>query len=220
VIKAAIFDLDGTLIDSMGFWMSEGIDLLTKYGIKDAISICQRYVPKSMYETCTYVSNNYKLNISEIELRSEWEQRMERHYMSDVILKGNVLSALEYLAKNEYKLLIATATKYELTKKVLKRLKIDTYFDTIVTTSMVNKSKDHPDVYIKCAQTWNLQANECVVFEDAYHGIRTAKKAGFYVVAVDEKTMVPYEDIVKEYCSYYLIDYLEVPNLAILSEKK
>lgn len=220
MIKAAIFDLDGTLIDSMGYWMSEGIDLLTKFGIKDAVSICERIVPKSMFDTCTYVSQNYDIGISEMELRTLWEERMEQHYLTDVTLKGNILSALEFLKKNGFKILIATATKIDLTKKVLSRLNIESYFDEIFTTGMVGKGKDFPDVYLACSSSQNLVPSECIVFEDAYHGIRTASKAGFYVAAIDEKTMVPYLDIVKKYCSVYINDYLEVASLPVLQIEK
>lgn len=213
MIKGAIFDLDGTIIDSMGLWMDEGINLLKSYNIPDYEQICRIWVPKSMYETCAYVSEHF--GIDKDTLVKEWEKRMEYHYMNTIDLKGNILKALDYLKSKGIILMIATATRQELTDKVITRLNIKHYFDKVYTTQMVNKSKDYPDVYLACSNSVNLRSDECFVFEDAYHGITTAKNAGFSVVAVFEETMDPYFDIVVKNSNHLIKDYLEVKDLPL-----
>ncbi|HHU28666.1 TPA: HAD family phosphatase [bacterium] len=215
MIKGAIFDLDGTIIDSMGLWMEEGNKLLKEYNVPDYEEICRTWVPKSMYETCVYVSEKFGLNKD--ELVRIWESKMEYHYLNTVTLKGNILNTFNYLKSKDVILMVATATKRELTDKVLERLGIKDYFTHIYTTQMVNKSKDYPDVYLACSKSANLGVNECFVFEDAYHGIRTAKNAGFNVIGVYEPTMNPYVDIVKKYSDYVIKDYDEVKELPIFN---
>lgn len=215
MIQAALFDLDGTIIDSMDTWLEEGIALLNKYQIPNAIEICTRLVPKSMVTTCEYVSQNFSLPVSKEMLIHEWEKIMEEHYETDIKLKTGIKEALMYLKNQGIHLGVTTATNVEMTKKVLTKLGVLSLFDQVYTTQMVGKNKDYPDVYLECADKFGLKAYECAVFEDAYHAIRTAKQAGFCVVAVDEPTMAPYIDIVRNYCNYYIYDYGEIQELDI-----
>jgi thiamine-phosphate pyrophosphorylase len=183
--KGFIFDLDGTLLDSMAAWDNVGEEYLTQKGVKDIPqNIRELLKPKSLWEAAEYFIENMNLNLPPEQIVDEINLLIEEKYKFHFNAKDGVLDFLE--ANKHIKMCIATATDKPLVEHALKRLEIDHYFDFIITSTEVGNSKQSPDIFINAAEKLGLAVDEVVVFEDALHAIVTAKSAGFYTVGVYE----------------------------------
>lgn len=184
-IKGFIFDLDGTLLDSMPIWDNLGAEYLLKKGIQNTPKDIKNVLkPLSLLQASEYFINMFNIKLSTQLIMDEINNLIEDKYKYQIALKEGVI---EFLEKNKnIKMCIATATYRHLVEYALKRLDIDKYFDFIITSSEVGNSKQSPDIFIRAAGKLGVPINEIVVFEDALHAIVSAKSAGFYTVGVHE----------------------------------
>ncbi|MGL5675690.1 MAG: HAD family hydrolase, partial [Cellulosilyticaceae bacterium] len=181
--KAVLFDLDGTLIDSM--WVWEKIDevFLGKYNItppKDMDSVLEG---KSFTETATYFKERFRLDESVEAIKDCWNQLAWEFYTQQVPLKPGVASFLDYLKEKNIKMGIATSNSVELVTAVLEHLGIQGYFETVRTSCEVEKGKPHPYIYLKVAEELGVAPEDCLVFEDVPNGVRAGLNAGMDVWA-------------------------------------
>ncbi|MDD2233794.1 MAG: HAD family phosphatase [Desulfitobacteriaceae bacterium] len=184
--KGLIFDLDGTLLDSMADWDNIGGEYLIGKGIKNIPQNLKEILkPKSLSEAAEYFIQDIKLNLPPEQIMDEINLLIEEKYKFRFNPKDG---ALDFLENNKHlKMCIATATDKHLVEHALKRLEIDEYFDFVITSREVGNGKQQsPDIFIKAAEKLGLAIDEVVVFEDALHAIITAKSAGFYTVGVYE----------------------------------
>jgi thiamine-phosphate diphosphorylase len=183
--KGFIFDLDGTLLDSMAAWDNLGEEYLLSKGVKDLPQDIKEILkPKSLLEAAEYFIEEINLNMPPEQIIDEINQMIEDKYKFHFEAKEGVI---DFLENNKHiKMCIATATDKLLVEHALKRLEIDHYFEFIITSTEVGNSKQNPDIFIHAAEKLGLAIDEVVVFEDALHAIVTAKSAGFYTVGVHE----------------------------------
>lgn len=203
-IKGAIFDMDGTLLDSMKYWNTVGVEYLERLGIKfnTKKDNCVLYAGIKIFTD--YCNKTYGLNKTYEEVLCGVHDIMAEKYRTVVELKPGAKSMLERFKQNGVKMCIATATEKKEATAVLKRLGILDYFSDVITTTIVGADKNSPLIYERALELLGTSKNETYVFEDAYYAICTAKKNGFLVVGIeDENTVVPAKEIAP-LCDHFL----------------
>lgn len=209
-IKAAIFDLDGTLIDSMGIWGKIDIDFLDKRGIKVPSDLREHIEHLSFIDTAKYFRDRFKLNETIEDIMEEWNRMAYNEYSNTVGLKPGAKEFLEGLKNRGIKLGLATSNSHVLLEAVLKRNGVFEYFDSITTTIEVNRGKNHPDIYLLSAEKLGAAPEECIVFEDILPAVLGAKAANMTVVAIyDVYSEYQKEDLLKT-ADYFIYEYEEL----------
>ena len=187
-IKAAIFDLDGTLIDSMWIWEQIDIDYLSSKGFEQPENLKDEINHLSFQETAVYFKNRFNLDDPIETILETWHTLAFTHYSKDVTLKKGVIPFLDYLKNSGIKIGLATSNHKSLLEAALNCTGIQDYFDSITTTDEVSKGKNNPDVYLLAASKLGVIPNECIVFEDILEAVRGAKLADMKVVAMHDKS--------------------------------
>lgn len=205
--KAIIFDLDGTLIDSMNVWSDIDKEFFKMHDLPFEEDYQKEIGHKGLKEIAAYTKTRYNLIESEDEIISIWLDMAKEAYAYKIPLKEGVKSFLEYLQSKNIKMGIATSNSLELTESVLKHHDIYKYFSKVVTVNELKTNKGSPDIYLHISDSFGLTPNECIVFEDLLVGIRTAKKAGYKVVGVKEISSLDKEKEIKEIADLYISNY-------------
>lgn len=183
--KFAIFDMDGTLIDSMGYWQRLGREYLTGKGVTgDLTDVLERIKPMTMTESAALFAEEFGLVGTPEELAAEMNGIMETHYRADILLKPGVAEYLAALRADGVRLCVASATAPDLVAACLERLGVLDHFEFLLSCEEVGAGKDKPDVYLAAADRLGAQPGEAAVYEDALYAAQTAKEAGFYTVGV------------------------------------
>ena len=196
MIKGAIFDLDGTLLDSMWVWNKVDVDFLGSRGFAVPPDYQKAISAMGFRETAEYTIKRFGLNENPEDIIQEWNDMAEHTYHYEVEIKPCVKETLEALKAQGVRLGIATASYATLFQECLKRNGVYDYFAAFTETKEVPRGKGFPDVYIKAARKMGCLPEECVVFEDIHKGILAAKTGGFYTVGVyDEKSSDSWEEI-------------------------
>lgn len=183
---AVIFDLDGTLVDSMWVWSQIDKDFLSQYGKKVDKNMDKELEGKSFTETAIFFKEYFDLSLTIEEIKACWNKMAWDYYTKSVPLKEGAKAFLEWLKAQEIKMGIATSNSIELVKAVLKALDVENYFSEIKTSCEVGRGKPFPDIYLKVAEDLNVQPERCLVFEDIPNGVRAGKNAGMTVWAVED----------------------------------
>lgn len=215
-IKAVIFDLDGTLVDSMWMWKSIDVEYLGKKGIavpEDIQAFQEELEGMGFTETAVFFKNRFHIEDSLEEIKKTWILMAEEKYCHEVPLKAGVREFLEELKNRNIAIGISSSNSRELIKAVLKAHKIEKYFDCITTCCEVPNSKPAPDVYLKTAERLQVEPKDCLVFEDVPMGIMAGKNAGMQVCAVEDAYSKRQEADKRRLADYYIEDYYEVLNL-------
>lgn len=205
--KAIIFDLDGTLIDSMNVWSDIDKEFFKMHDLPFEEDYQKEIGHKGLKEIAAYTKTRYNLKESEDEIISIWLDMAKEAYAYKIPLKEGVKSFLEYLQSKNIKMGIATSNSLELTELVLKHHDIYKYFSKVVTVNELKTNKGSPDIYLHISDSFGLVPSECIVFEDLLTGIRTAKKAGYKVVGVKEKASLDKEKEIREIADLYISNY-------------
>ncbi len=183
-IRAAIFDADGTLVDSMPMWNRITFDYADFKGI---------YAPpglnKIMNELCleqcaVYYKEKLGAKGTVEEIMSEISGMAAEKYRTSVPEIENASAFLCMLKQQNIRTALATASDLSTLTPALRRLGLFEHLDILESCTTIGKSKEHPDIYLKCTMDLGVSPEECVVFEDALYAVRTAKKAGFSVVGL------------------------------------
>ncbi len=209
-IEGAIFDLDGTLIDSMKIWEKIDYDFLNKRNLKVPQDLKDKIETLTFEEGANFFKKNFKLKESQEEILKEWHNMVFKEYSHNIKLKNNVRDFLIKLKNKGVKLAIATSNTPELTKLVLENNKILDLFDSITTISEVNRNKTFPDIYLLCAEKLKLPAEKCAVFEDILPAIKSAKTAQMKTIGIYDDSSKDDENKIKEIADYYIYDYKEL----------
>lgn len=211
-IEGIIFDLDGTLIDSMWVWEKIDIDFLKKYNIEMPKNLQKDIEGLPFYETAIYFKNTFNLPQSLEDIMSEWHDMVIYYYKNIIPLKNGVLDFIKYLKTKNLKLSIATCNSLLLTELIMKRTKLYSYFDGIVTgdEENINKNKAFPDIFLRAAKKINVEPSKCLVFEDTLTGITGAKKAGMKVFGVYDDFSKLYKNKIIEATDGFIEKYNDI----------
>lgn len=208
--KAVIFDLDGTLVDSMWMWKAIDIEYLGKFGIPLPPTLQKDIEGMSFSETAVYFKETFQIPDSLDEIKADWNQMAYDKYTKEVTLKNGAGEFLEQCKKNGIRLGIATSNSRELVDATLKALKIRDYFDCVMTACEVTKGKPAPDIYLAVAEKIGVNPMECLVFEDIEMGILAGKNAKMEVCAVEDEFSMDQIELKQELADYYIKDYFEI----------
>lgn len=208
--KAVLFDLDGTLVDSMWMWRTIDIEYLGRFNISIPDGLQSELEGMSLTETAKYFKNRFSIKDSVEDMRSEWINMAMENYKTRVPLKPGAGEFLEYLKYNKYKIGIATSNSIELASAVLESLNISKFFDNIVTGCEVKKGKPAPYIYLEAAKNIKADPQECLVFEDVPMGIMAGKSAGMQVCAVEDDYSADVKEEKVTLSDYYINDYHEI----------
>lgn len=182
--KAAIFDLDGTLLDSMGIWAQIDADFLQKRGLSIPDDYIRAVTPLGFQEAAEYTIRRFDLKESPEELLREWKSMCRDAYAHTVRLKPHAEGYLIRLKQAGIKLGIATALSEDLYRPALERNGILHLFDSFVSLADVKRGKEFPDIYLLAAERLGVPPFLCMVFEDILSGILAAASGGFQTCGV------------------------------------
>lgn len=196
-IKGAIFDLDGTLLDSIWIWAEIDRRFLSKRGFDVPPDYMAAVGAMEYLAAAEYTVKRFGLSDTPEALTEEWSEMAVAAYENELRLKPNVKTALAELKNRGLKLAVATGALPEMCLPALKANGIDGIFDAVVTTKEIGKGKAEPDVYLAAAKRLDLAPKHIAVFEDTVSAVTTAKSAGFYVVGVADSYSAGDEQAIK-----------------------
>lgn len=182
--QGAVFDLDGTLLDSMGVWEQIDRDFLGSRAISVPKDYAQAVALLGFWQAAEYTIRRFGLTDTPQQLTEEWNRMAGDAYRFRVELKLGAKEYLSHLRKKGVRLAVATSSHRELFLPTLERHGILDWFDAIVTVLEVSRGKGFPDIYEEAARRIQLLPQECAVFEDLPDALRGARDGGFYAVGV------------------------------------
>lgn len=187
-MKGAIFDMDGTLLDSMQVWVHVGEQYLRNRGIEPEEGLGDVLFPMSMRDGAVYVKERYGLPDSSDTIVTDMDAIVFAAYRDEVLPKPGVAAYLELLKKQGIPMAVATATNRPMVEAALARTGLAGYFKQIFTCTEIGAGKERPDIYLAAAKALGTHPADTWVFEDALYAIKTAKAAGFYTVGLYDET--------------------------------
>ncbi len=203
-ITGAIFDMDGTLIDSMHLWRGWDKRYLDTLGITPTPEQSKTMNGMMLEELGTYIPETFHLDLTPQEVIDGVNRIQEKGYFEEVEIKPTVIETLDKLQEMGVKMCLATATERYLTEGCLKRLGLDGYFSRIFTCHEEHTSKYKPDIFLTAGEYLGTPKESTWVFEDTWYSIRGAKKAGFPLVAVQDKWSGHHEEEIKGAADRYV----------------
>lgn len=206
MIKGAIFDFDGTLVDSMWIWNNFAEGYLRTLGKEPNENLAEAFKTFTLEQSAEYYQTHYGVTLSVKEIIDGVNSMVEKYYQSTVELKSGVAEFLKRLSENGVKMCVATVTNRYLVEQTLERLGVRDYFSEIFTCAEVGYDKTTPHIYRKALEHLKTEKSETTVFEDAYHALMTAKNDGFPVVAVYDKHEKNQVEM-RASADYYISDY-------------
>ena len=183
-IRGAIFDVDGTLLDSMFIWDTIGETYLRSIGYQPKENLNETFKNMSLHQSARSYQTEYGVTLSIDEIMDGVNAMLERYYRFEVPLKPGVAELLERLRQDGVRLCIATATDRHLVEAALDRCGVLSCFGEIFTCNEVGHGKDEPDIFEAALRFLGTRREETLGFDDALYAVRTAKEAGFPVAAV------------------------------------
>lgn len=208
--RAAIFDVDGTLLDSMDIWRDAGEKYLNHLNIQAEPKLGDKLFAMSLEEAADYLIENYHLRDSRNDIIRQVIEIIEGEYFHVIPLKPCVKEFLDVLRKNNIIMAVATTSERNVVETALRRLGILDYFGKIFTCSEVGAGKDKPDIYLAAADFLKCSPHEIWVFEDAPHAAGTAVNAGFHVVGIYDKSSGDRQKELKDIVDIYIKDFGEL----------
>ncbi len=206
-IKAVIFDLDGTLVDSMWIWKQVDIDYLEKHGYPLPDDLQKDIEGMSFTETAQYFKNRFSIQDSIDEIKAEWNAMALGLYENEIKLKPHVWSMLEAFEKMGLPMGIGTSNSPELASAVVKARGIDRFIRVLRTSCQVDKGKPAPDIFLSVAEALGVAPEACLVFEDTHAGVLAGKRAGMKVVAIYDPLSAPFRDDIEKDADLYVECY-------------
>lgn len=207
MIKGAIFDVDGTLLDSMHIWDTIGEDYLRSLGYEPKENLNEKFKRLSLHQAAEYYRSEYGVALSVQEICNEVNRWIDRFYREEVQLKPGVESFLQRLSERGVKLCIVTATDEHLVRAALDRCGVLGFFSGIYTCTGVGSGKDEPYIYRSALEHLGTPRGETIVFEDALYALKTAKADGFVAAAVYDGHEREQQEL-QALADYYLPDYM------------
>ncbi len=206
MMKAAIFDMDGTLLDSMGMWRNVLPNYLKTLNMEFP-GINNLVEHMSFTEAASYLSRQLNLGKSADEIYNEVQDNIVYEYDHNIELKPLVKEYLEYLKEHHIPACIATLTDKYMAERVTRRLGVYDLFEFILTVGEVGKGKDDPLIYEESARRLGIAKSRCVVFEDAPYAIETAHNNGFLCYGVFDPCQNYPPGFTDKYCDKFILSY-------------
>ena len=210
-LQSAIFDMDGTLLDSMHIWNDVGPKTLRSMGIEPAPDLGPRLMLTTFRDGAALCKEEYRLSESVEEIMDLTKDRVRSFYEHEVQAKPGVEKFLSLLKMEGVWMYVATNTDRDLVEAALKHTGLEGYFRGILTCAEVGAGKkDSPEIYERAMRRLRGNKKDTVIFEDALHAIRTAKAAGFRVCGVYDPSAEADQEEIKSLSDYYIRSFEEM----------
>ncbi len=214
MIKGIIFDLDGTLIDSMKVWFDVDRKLLRENGITTpSESVSEKVRTMSIEQSSRFFIEELGLKLTQEQIISRIEELVRIEYEQNIPLKPHVEEILGHLDEKGIPYGIATATYKSLAEAVLKRLGIFERFRFVLTDVDYPRGKRFPEIFLGAAERLGTLPEETLVIEDSLHCIETAVRAGFRTAAVYDEVSAAESDEIKRLADVYADSLAELQNI-------
>ena len=210
---AAIFDLDGTILDSLWVWEDISKDFLSKKGKDIPVTYIQELCSKSFQEAAEYTIRLFMLSETSQEVISEWNRLALIEYKHNIKLKKYCLPYLQYLKEEGKKLAIATSLPRILCDSCLISNGIYDMFDVIRSTDEIGRGKNFPDIFEKISDELKVPLSRTLFFDDSLSALVTAKKLGMKVVGVYDKYYASDKTVIIKVADGYIESWENVWNL-------
>ena len=210
-----IFDMDGTLLDSMSVWEQVDRNYIEKYGLDvPPEKLHEMFKVMTLPDSADYLHKNYQPKIPPEQICRETEEMGRREYEYNVPLKDGVREALEQFQQAGIRMCVASASERVHVETALRRLGVLDLFAFVRTCTEAGSGKEQPEIFRQCAQLLGAQdCGEVIVFDDASHALKTAKDAGFRTAAVYDSAFAQDEKYLRGLCDYYFSSAWEWPQI-------
>lgn len=209
-IKACLFDMDGTLVDSMHIWKDIDIAFLGRFGYELPPNLQKEIEGMAFKETAQYFKEHFDLPLSIEEIMNCWNEMAFRVYSEEIDYKPGAFAFIKKLKEIGIKTAICTSNSKELVAAVGEHLGFLPYFDTVITACEVGAGKPAPDIYLEAARRVDVSPKECLVFEDIVMGLTAGKRAGMKLCAVEDAFSVEQREEKGAMADYYIENYLNI----------
>ena len=209
-VEGIIFDLDGTIVDSMGVWQAVDKEYLRRRGLSLPEGLNKELESMEFTETARYFQRRFSLPDTVEEIIAEWMDMVLDQYQNRVPMKPGLKDFLKYVREKGIRLGIASSNHADLVRAALEGHKIGDFFAAIVTCSEVAHPKPEPDVYLEAARRIQVPAEKCLVFEDIPVGIRAGQSAGMKTCAVRDDYSQEKDGEKRMLADYYIDDYAQI----------
>lgn len=210
MIKGIIFDVDGTLLDSMHIWGELGKRYLSYVGIEAKPGLAKILFPMSLDESSEYLKEAYSLSDSVEKITNDTVKILSDFYRYEATPKIGAVEFIKYMQNRNIPMAIATSGDRRILDTALERLGISGRFTAVLTCSDLKTNKRVPTIYLRAAELLGTKPEETAVFEDVLHAIKAAKSAGFVTYAVEDDSSIQNRDEIKETADYYLQDFTDM----------
>lgn len=210
-LTGAIFDLDGTLLDSMPCWASVGTRFLQQQNVvvSNAQELMLRLKTMTLPEAAVFFQEEYHVQNSVEEICRQLDKMIEDDYLYRAPLKKGVQEMLERMRQKGIRMCVASATTHSLVEAALRRVGVLDYFRFIVTCGDLNTSKNLPYIFDECTRRLGTEKSTTGVFEDSVHCVRTASNAGYPVIGVYDNSAASEESEIRSMCQQYIREWAE-----------
>lgn len=209
-IEGAIFDLDGTVLDSSWVWDKVDIKFLGDRGFQVPDDYVEAISPLGAERAAVYTIERFGLNEDPQDVVREWLNMAKKEYEDEVVCKPFAKEYIKSLYDKGVKLAVATSSDRQLFMATLEREGILKFFSHIVTVNEVDRGKGYPDIYEKAAERIKINPHRCVVFEDILTGVQGARMGEFKVVAVYDEKSEHNKEKIKKIADYYIENFKEL----------
>lgn len=206
-MQGAIFDIDGTLLDSMSMWDHAGEWYLARLGITAEPGLGRLLLPMSMEQAAKYMKERYRLPQTVSEIVGGVEETVSRFYREEVLPKKGAREFLVQMELQGFRMTAATSSSRTEVEAALSRCGMLPFFEQIFTCTEVGAGKDRPDIYEKALSCMGTERKRTWVFEDALYAAATARRAGFLVAAVWDEASRADQEVLKAISNCYLKDF-------------
>lgn len=211
--EGVIFDLDGTLIDSMGMWTTVDQLYLKSKGKQPKPELASILKKMSMNQTILHFQKEYGIDESMEQIVSEIQALAHESYQYHIPLKEGALDLLRHFKDQQTRMCIATANHRPLAEAAIQRLGLGDFMSHLLTCDETGFSKEHPQIFHQALAMMQTSLHRTMVFEDSLHAVETAKAAGFFVVAVFDPSAEEEAPRIKKVADLYLQSLLDWPRL-------
>ncbi len=210
-IQAVIFDIDGTLVDSMGVWYDIDVEYFKAIETPMPPTIQKDIEGMSFTETAIYFKETFDIREKSIEdIKWDWICMAREKYLYEIKAKPGAKEFMRFLKQKGIKIGCATSNDRNLALAALQPHGFLEKVDSVRTACEVCAGKPAPDIYLKVAEDLGVDPKNCLVFEDIPNGMRAGKAAGMTVIGVEDEHAKKYKDEIDQICDYYIADYYDI----------
>lgn len=186
-VGAVIFDMDGTILDSLDIWVKSDVQFITEQGFEYDSSVSAELKKLHFHSACDFLKEHYSLSMSSEDIGNRIMELVEHGYLNEVRLKEGAAEFIDKLAENGIKMCVATSNEKSLAEGALRNIGIWDKMEFAITSQEVGEGKETPKIFLEAAKRLGADIEKTVVFEDSSHALHSAKLGGFKTVGIYER---------------------------------